>query len=284
MRGIWPGTGTSFIGSQVKPIHMRSRAHIKTHPLHPILVTFPLTLFTGTLVFDILAIARDKESFENTAYYLLIGGVAMALIAAIPGFLDFLHTVPPKSSAKKRASTHAILNLCMVALFGASLVYRTNNEQASGLLILILEGAGFVLMNIAGWMGGTLVHRNQIGIDHRYAFAGKWREEELKSGSGRIKLGNLHDLKRDQMMLTHVSDKRVVIARTEDGYVAFEDRCTHKGGSLADGVMMCGTVQCPWHGSQFDVRNGSVKAGPAGEKISTYKVENVNGTLYLVLN
>jgi nitrite reductase/ring-hydroxylating ferredoxin subunit len=42
-----------------------------------------------------------------------------------------------------------------------------------------------------------------------------------------------------------------VLARTEEGYVAFDDRCTHKGGSLAAGVMVWGTVQCLWHGSQF---------------------------------
>jgi len=40
------------------------------------------------------------------------------------------------------------------------------------------------------------------------------------------------------------------------------DRCTHRGGPLSDGVLMCGTVQCPWHGSQFDVKTVEVKCGP----------------------
>ena len=70
----------------------------------------------------------------------------------------------------------------------------------------------------------------------------------------------------------HVDGKRVAIGRTGRGYVAFQDRCTHKGGPLSDGSMMCGTVQCPWHGSQFDVQTGEVKAGPAEEKIETYEV------------
>jgi nitrite reductase/ring-hydroxylating ferredoxin subunit len=172
----------------------------------------------------------------------------------------------------------------MVALFGISLIYRTDHESPAAAVILALEGTGFVLMNIAGWMGGTLVHRNQIGVDPRYAFAGKWREEIFKPDRGKVRLGNLENLKRDQMMLTHIEGKRIVIARTEDGYVAFDDHCTHKGGSLAGGMMICGTVQCPWHGSQFDVRNGSVKAGPAGEKISTYEVQPINGVLYLLWN
>jgi nitrite reductase/ring-hydroxylating ferredoxin subunit len=55
--------------------------------------------------------------------------------------------------------------------------------------------------------------------------------------------------------------------------VAFDDRCTHRGGSLAGGTMICGTVQCPWHGSQFDVSSGAVKAGPATEGIGTFAIE-----------
>jgi nitrite reductase/ring-hydroxylating ferredoxin subunit len=72
--------------------------------------------------------------------------------------------------------------------------------------------------------------------------------------------------------------------RTENTHVAFDDHCTHKGGSLAGGTMICGTVQCPWHGSQFDVRTGMVNAGPAMEKINTYKViEENDGKIYLEL-
>ena len=67
--------------------------------------------------------------------------------------------------------------------------------------------------------------------------------------------------------------RRLVLARTEEGFAAFDDHCTHRGGSLADGALICGTVQCPWHGSQSDVHNGDVKAGPAEEPIGTYRAE-----------
>ena len=279
--------GTSFIRLVTDSNHtfpIRSRAHIKTHPLHPILVAFPIAFFTATFVFDLLAVLQENDSFQDTAHYLLIAGISMALVAAIPGFIDFLHTVPPRSSAKKRAATHAVLNLCMVALFSIVLLLRINAEDPAPILWLILEAGGLALMVTAGWMGGTLVHRNQIGIDPRYAFAGKWIEEYAQAEQGKVNLKNLDALKRDQMKLLHVSGKRIVIARTEEGYVAFDDRCTHKGGSLAGGMMICGTVQCPWHGSQFDVYNGAPKAGPASEKIITYKIEKMNGFLYLHLH
>jgi nitrite reductase/ring-hydroxylating ferredoxin subunit len=85
------------------------------------------------------------------------------------------------------------------------------------------------------------------------------------------------------MMLLRIGRRRIVLARDDNGYVAFDDRCPHRGGSLAGGVMMCATVQCPWHGSQFDVRSGVVKAGPARGGIATYSVEERDSVLYLRL-
>ena len=79
------------------------------------------------------------------------------------------------------------------------------------------------------------------------------------------------------MILTHAGNQRIVLARTEEGFVAFDDSCTHRGGSLAGGMMACGTVMCPWHGSQFGVNSGAVKAGPAEKSISAYEVEESGG-------
>ena len=92
-----------------------------------------------------------------------------------------------------------------------------------------------------------------------------------------------NELQVDQMKLLHVGSKRIVLARTDDGYVAFDDRCTHKGGSLAGGVMVCGTVQCLWQGSQFDVSTGKVKAGPAQKQIGVYQVDEDKDDVRLVL-
>jgi nitrite reductase/ring-hydroxylating ferredoxin subunit/uncharacterized membrane protein len=228
------------------------------------------------LVFDLLYLIKGNAALELTARYLLISGLITALAAAIPGFVDFVYTVPPDSSAKARAATHGILNVCMLALFTLALVFRNREE---GVIALAFEAGGFAAMLVAGWMGGTLVHRNQIGIDSRYAFAGKWKEEFAEEKNGIVELGDGNDLKRDQMKLIHVGSKRIVLARGETGFVAFSDHCTHRGGSLAGGIMMCGTVQCPWHGSQFDVLSGEIKAGPAKKKIITYPVQMVGGKI-----
>jgi len=260
---------------------MRSRANIKSHPIHPILVAFPIAFFVGTFIFDILGVIYNNESLYGVAYYMQVCGIIGALLAAIPGAVDYFKTVPPNSSAKKRATKHALLNITNLVLFLIAWILKGNNINPY--VILVLELSGIILLAIAGWLGGTLVYRNQIGVDPRYANAGKWKEEEKDETKGQIEVASADELKTDQMKLIHVNDKRIVIARTEKGYVAFDDHCTHKGGSLAGGAMICETVQCPWHGSQFDVNTGAVKAGPAKEKINTYNVSETNGKVYLNL-
>jgi len=260
---------------------MRSRANIKSHPIHPILVAFPIAFFVGTFIFDILGVIYNNESLYGVAYYMQVCGIIGALLAAIPGAVDYFKTVPPNSSAKKRATKHALLNITNLVLFLIAWILKGNNINPY--VILVLELIGIILLAIAGWLGGTLVYRNQIGVDPRYANAGKWKEEEKDETKGQIEVASTDELKTDQMKLIHVNDKRIVIARTEKGYVAFDDHCTHRGGSLAGGAMICGTVQCPWHGSQFSVNDGSVKAGPAKTPIVTYPLREENGKLFLTL-
>jgi uncharacterized membrane protein/nitrite reductase/ring-hydroxylating ferredoxin subunit len=259
---------------------MRSKTNIKGHPIHPILVTFPIAFFMGAFISDVLVVINSDSMFFSMAQYLEIGGIGSALLAAVPGILDYFYIVPPKSSANKRATQHGLLNITMLLVFTSALLIRRNKE-IDFLIVLTLEGVGIIMLTISGWLGGTLVNRNQIGIDHRYADAGKWTEEKINSSSEIVELHYLNKLKTNQMKLMHINGKRIVIARTETGISAFEDRCTHRGGTLADGVMICETVQCPWHGSQFNVQTGHVNAGPAKEKIKIYKIEEKDDRYYL---
>jgi nitrite reductase/ring-hydroxylating ferredoxin subunit/uncharacterized membrane protein len=259
---------------------MKSKVNIKSHPLHPILVPFPIAFFTGTLISHLVGWLMNMPDLLRTAYFLNIGGIGFALLAAVPGFLDFLYTVPPKSTGKKRAAKHGIINVTMLVCFAVALFFRSDSNH---IIVALLEVIGVLLMIIAGWMGGTLVYRNQIGVDIRYAHAGKWNEASYNVNEGEIEVATTDELKINSMKLLHVRNKRIVLARTEDRYVAFDDRCTHRGGSLASGSTMCNTVQCPWHGSQFDLITGAVKAGPAQEPIKTYAIKESQGKILLVL-
>jgi len=261
---------------------MKSSVQVKGHPIHPILVSFPITCFIGTFLFDVLGMANQRIAFHETAYYLSIGGLGFGLLAAVPGFLDFLKTVPPESSGKKRAAKHGLINATVLLIFLTALMMRNENYVPT-LFVTGLEAIGVVLLSIAGWLGGTLVYRNQIGVDIRYANAGKWKEERKPLGSGSIEVGRSAELKDNQMKLIRIGEKRIVICKSDKGFVAFDDRCTHRGGSLAGGVLICGTVQCPWHGSQFNVYSGAVHAGPAKERINYYPITESQGKLFIDL-
>ena len=253
---------------------MRSKANIRGHPIHPALIPFPFAFLTGAFVFDAVGTLTNRASWWTTGGQLAGAGVVMAVVAAVPGFIDYVYTVPPRSTGKRRATRHMLVNLLAVTLVAVAWIVRREMIDGPDLLVLALELMALGLLGIGGWMGGVLVSRNQISVDHRYARAGKWKEETIKRRANEpVTVAKPDELEVDQMKLLHVGDERIVLARTERGYVAFDDRCPHRGGSLAGGTMICGTVQCPWHGSQFDVNSGTVKAGPAGEGIRTYRVE-----------
>jgi nitrite reductase/ring-hydroxylating ferredoxin subunit len=132
--------------------------------------------------------------------------------------------------------------------------------------------------------GGTLVIRNMVSVDHRHAHAGKWRETTLGPRTGPVVVARKDELRDGQMKLVRIGDRRIVLARTDKGYVAFDDRCSHRGASLADGVLIGGTVQCLWHGSRFDCATGKVTGGPARDAISTYKVSEQPDGIAVALN
>jgi nitrite reductase/ring-hydroxylating ferredoxin subunit/uncharacterized membrane protein len=253
---------------------MRSQASIKGHPIHPMLIVYPFAFLTGAFGFNVAAAASRNRELGTVGNYLIPTGVAAGLLAAAAGIVDYLNVVPPKSSGKERATKHALLNTAALGLFTTSWLLGRNGTRRT--VPLVLQGLGSAAMSVAGYMGGTLVYRNQIGVDHRYANAGKWQEESREIAESRALTSAAAPLGVNQMKLVHADAERIAVGRTEDGYAAFQDRCTHRGGPLSDGVLICGTVQCPWHGSQFDVHTGEVKCGPAEENIATYPIDSAH--------
>jgi len=265
---------------------MRSRAHLDGHPIHPMLVPFPFAYLVGAACLDGVAAATRRPQWYRTARHMRVLGIGAALAAAVPGIVDYLYAVPPRSSAARRATLHGVANLSAVGLMAAVALRRRDDRSPHG-WELAAQGAAAALMGVAGYLGGTLVYRNQIGVDHRQADAGQWRERTLPApvaAGDAIDAGTAADLRVNQMVLLHVDGRRVVVARTDEGLAAFDDRCTHKGASLADGTLACGVVQCPWHGSQFQVQTGAIVHGPAEAPVCTYRVHEADGRLWLTLS
>ena len=261
---------------------MRARAQIKSHPIHPMLVAFPVGLWISSLIFDLLAVASNNIFLAIAGFYALIGGCVGAALAAVPGVIDLFSVVPPNSSGRNRGYIHGTLNVLALLLFIFIVVRRGDPMMRPDGTSLALSLLGVVVIGISGWLGGTLVYRNQIGVDHRYANAGQERERTLDSWDHPVL--NRGELSDGQMMLAKIKGDRVVVGRCGEGFFAFSDHCTHKGGPLHDGALVGCTVQCPWHGSQFDVTTGRVVAGPAKNKIVTYDTEVKGNEVYVLPN
>jgi uncharacterized membrane protein len=185
---------------------MRSRASLRGHPIHPALIPFPFAFLYGAFFFDLAGRLANRPSWWTTGGHLGLLGIAAALVAAIPGFIDYVRTVPPNSSGKRRATKHMLVNLGAVILFALAWVFRGDAGALPGLAVLALEAVGLGLLTAGGWMGGVLVNRNQIGVDHRYARAGKWKEEtvQARSDGASVVVARTDELQPDQMKLLHV--------------------------------------------------------------------------------
>lgn len=258
---------------------MRSKAAIQSHPIHPMLVAFPIGLFITSLIFDLIGTQRGNASLWAAGWYCVIAGLCFSVAAAIPGVIDLFSVVPPESSGRNRGYKHALLNLCMIAVFVAVAAHRGDAVTPPDGVSLILSAIGVLLLIASGWLGATLVYRNQIGVDHRFANAGKSRTVVVDRWDGPVCAES--DLKEGQLLLAEIAGARIAIGRCDEGLVAFSDHCTHKGGPLSDGALVGCIVQCPWHGSQFNVRTGRVVNGPAEERIEAYDVETRDGKVFV---
>ena len=143
---------------------MSTPASFRKHPIHPMLVVFPIALWFASLVCDIIYHVGTLDLFWKTAaFYSMTGGVIGAVLAAIPGFIDYLSLRDHR--AKKVATIHMALNLVVVALFLFNLGLRYSGMPAGDLFPVALSVIGMVLLAISGWFGGALVYELGVGID-----------------------------------------------------------------------------------------------------------------------
>jgi uncharacterized membrane protein len=143
---------------------MESRAKLLGHPIHQMLIVFPLGLLAMAVIFDLVAIGLAQGYWSEIAYWMIAAGVVTGLLAAPFGFIDWL-AIPSGTRAKRIGAVHGAGNLVVVLLFGASWLMRTGEPQAPAALALALSFVGGSLALFTGWLGGELVDRLAIGVD-----------------------------------------------------------------------------------------------------------------------
>lgn len=155
---------------------MRSKAAFLGHPIHPMLVGVPIGLLVGTLIFDILYLADGRDQlWYDIAFWTATLGVVSALVAALPGFVDYAF-VAVRSDAAGVATAHMAANLLMVALFAVSVILRLEDGATDGSRLAAavgLSAAGVALLGVSGWLGGELAYRHRIGVEPEETLGGR---------------------------------------------------------------------------------------------------------------
>jgi 3-phenylpropionate/trans-cinnamate dioxygenase ferredoxin subunit len=99
----------------------------------------------------------------------------------------------------------------------------------------------------------------------------------------KVEVTSLDQMPRDRGIRVTIGDHRIAMFRIDDEVFAIGDRCSHAEASLAEGEMWDHTVECPRHGSEFDLRTGEPGALPATQPVPVYPVSVEDGTVYLEL-
>jgi uncharacterized membrane protein len=142
---------------------MKSTAHLNGHPIHPMLIPYPFALLSSAAIFDVAAAVTARSEWSQTARHLTMAGLGSALLAAVPGIVDYFGTVPARTTASRSATQHALCNLSALACFAVA-ESRRDDEGRLGAVDLTLVVAGTGLLALAGWLGGELVYHEHIGV------------------------------------------------------------------------------------------------------------------------
>ena len=140
---------------------LRATVTIKGHPLHPLLVTIPVGLFVAALVSDIVFVTDGSHGWAVASRWLLGGGLAGALLAALAGFADFAGNA--RIRELRDAWLHLFANLTMVLIQGVNLILRLPDAEVAGSIGIVLSGAAVLILLFSGWKGGELVFRHGVG-------------------------------------------------------------------------------------------------------------------------
>jgi uncharacterized membrane protein len=149
---------------------MASPASIGGHPIHPMIIPFPIALWVFSLIADVIYLWRGNPMWRHyVAFYALLGGIIGAAAAAVPGFIDWLSLKNPE--VVKIANWHARLNVIALLIFASSFYLRTDSGAAfvsgSYTIPIALSVLGVILISISGYLGGELVFKHGVAVDQQ---------------------------------------------------------------------------------------------------------------------
>ncbi|WMT92887.1 DUF2231 domain-containing protein [Pelagibacterium sp. H642] len=141
-----------------------TRAKLAGHPIHPMLIPFPIALLVATFASDLAFWGTADVFWARASFWLLAAALVMSAAAAIAGFADFLGNSRIRSMSD--AWQHMIGNVVAVVLALANFILRWNMESSQGVLPwgIVLSALIVLILLFTGWKGGSLVYHHRIGM------------------------------------------------------------------------------------------------------------------------
>jgi uncharacterized membrane protein len=143
---------------------MESKVKFAGHPVHPMLIVFPLGLLATAVIFDIIYLVSSNVQWTVVAYYMIGAGIIGGLAAAVFGWLDWI-AIPRGTRARRIGLWHGSGNVLVLALFILSWVLRRENPEVPPTGAIVAGLVAVVIALATAWLGGELVDRLAVGVD-----------------------------------------------------------------------------------------------------------------------
>jgi nitrite reductase/ring-hydroxylating ferredoxin subunit/uncharacterized membrane protein len=219
------------------------------HPFHVVLTDVPIGSWTAAAVLDFLEGKTGSRAMGRGADVAVTVGLVGAGAAALTGLADWSKI--GGGLPRRVGLMHGLLNATATACYVTSLCLRRNRSRRAGRQFAWL---GFVVSGVAAYLGGHLIYREKIGVDHN---AGYSAPEDFVAVLAETELAE------NQLRRVEAYGMPVLLARRGGRIYAIGETCAHMGGPLSQGELEDSTVRCPWHGSRFALDDGRVLEGPA---------------------
>jgi nitrite reductase/ring-hydroxylating ferredoxin subunit/uncharacterized membrane protein len=236
------------------------------HPIHPTLTDVVIGSFLSATLLDVL-----RGDADGRAQARLIGvGLAAAAPTALTGANDYADSERGSDRVRRAGLVHAVSNTGATSFYAASLVARRRGAHRGGALL----GLGGAAMLVAGgYFGGHLSFARGIGPDQTVFDPGPGDWTAAGDASG---------LPQGRPTRVVVDETPVLLLRDGDRLLAIHDRCSHRGCSLSElGTVDGEQVVCGCHGSTFDLRDGSIRRGPATAPQPAFEARERDGRIEL---
>ena len=140
----------------------KSTAQIGGHPIHPMLIPFPITCLVGAFVTDIIYLNNGDRGFATASHWLIGFGIGTALLAAVAGMIDYMGD--DRIRRLGVALQHMLANVTAVVISIINFAIRLNDPGDVGSLGVYLSGAVVLILLYSGWLGGHMVYRHRVAV------------------------------------------------------------------------------------------------------------------------